>query len=580
MERNPNLTRERADFVFSKIQKYFDQQAYELTLSEIEAHRELLGSCLNIGNQLKLNKIISRSVVQLMLDAFEVDGDLSRFSSLFTENRTMLELHTDRSVFDLLSKYLRERDGNLNFKSRTEPHNRIITPDDSVFPDDDAFQILIKSAEKDSSSLDIERDFLDSIEKPSFHFAPLCDDEEIASEPIRSAVNTKAIHEDFFEAIRPPSLSGSQSATAGEIFEQLSFDSDLKETAKRDTPVDSIEPIEIEKTILGKNHSALDPIRKKLDELDAKTAAGSEDRTKKTTKQRKKPYVKESREIVENGQLRKETIHKSGGKITEITLSAAQSEDDPIDTQTPARPDRTAESRAEVRKEKKKAPSAPVKKIVPQERASSQRSTSQRPTDAPKRKSAPVHESEPPRNLILIVPAIVLAIALIFGGYRLITALTGGDSNTNTTITTGGADTTTTTNGTDSTDSTDGADTTDSTDASGSDSTNTANTNGTDSSGTTDGSTSEYLLPTDTVQLTAADIEGMTRADLRYALNEMFARHGWNFGGSGAMYEYFSAKSWYQPDMSMTSAAQAESKFNSFEKANLAFLVAQINAMS
>lgn len=56
----------------------------------------------------------------------------------------------------------------------------------------------------------------------------------------------------------------------------------------------------------------------------------------------------------------------------------------------------------------------------------------------------------------------------------------------------------------------------------------------------------EYILPTSaTVQLTEADLAGLTKEQLRLARNEIYARYGMIFGVED-LDNYFATKSWYQ----------------------------------
>lgn len=58
---------------------------------------------------------------------------------------------------------------------------------------------------------------------------------------------------------------------------------------------------------------------------------------------------------------------------------------------------------------------------------------------------------------------------------------------------------------------------------------------------------SDYMLPkSNTEALTEADLAGMSKADLRLARNEIYARHGMIFGVED-LDEYFGGKSWYEP---------------------------------
>jgi len=57
----------------------------------------------------------------------------------------------------------------------------------------------------------------------------------------------------------------------------------------------------------------------------------------------------------------------------------------------------------------------------------------------------------------------------------------------------------------------------------------------------------EYILPkSDKEKLTRADLEGLTKEQLRLARNEIYARHGMIFGVSD-LDNYFATKSWYKP---------------------------------
>lgn len=62
----------------------------------------------------------------------------------------------------------------------------------------------------------------------------------------------------------------------------------------------------------------------------------------------------------------------------------------------------------------------------------------------------------------------------------------------------------------------------------------------------------EYVLPkSDKEKLTRADLEGLTKEQLRLARNEIYARHGMIFGVAD-LDNYFAAKSWYKPTVSYT----------------------------
>ena len=83
MQRNPLFTRERATFHFDKKENYYKNKAYSQALEEIEKNKNLLGAVLNVGKQLTLNKIYAGSIVNVMLDIFEVDGNTELFDVHF-----------------------------------------------------------------------------------------------------------------------------------------------------------------------------------------------------------------------------------------------------------------------------------------------------------------------------------------------------------------------------------------------------------------------------------------------------------------------------------------------------------------
>lgn len=65
-------------------------------------------------------------------------------------------------------------------------------------------------------------------------------------------------------------------------------------------------------------------------------------------------------------------------------------------------------------------------------------------------------------------------------------------------------------------------------------------------------SDAEYILPSsDKEKLTRADLEGLTKEQLRLARNEIYARHGMIFGVDD-LDNYFATKSWYKPTISFT----------------------------
>lgn len=63
---------------------------------------------------------------------------------------------------------------------------------------------------------------------------------------------------------------------------------------------------------------------------------------------------------------------------------------------------------------------------------------------------------------------------------------------------------------------------------------------------------SQYILPkSDKEKLSRADVEGLSKEQLRLARNEIYARHGMIFGVED-LDQYFATKSWYKPTISFT----------------------------
>lgn len=83
---------------------------------------------------------------------------------------------------------------------------------------------------------------------------------------------------------------------------------------------------------------------------------------------------------------------------------------------------------------------------------------------------------------------------------------------------------------------------------------------------------SEYILPnSNTVRLTRADLQGLTKEELRLARNEIYARYGVIFGVAD-LDAYFGAKSWYEPKISLDDFEE-NSSMNPEEYANLSLIV-------
>ncbi len=89
---------------------------------------------------------------------------------------------------------------------------------------------------------------------------------------------------------------------------------------------------------------------------------------------------------------------------------------------------------------------------------------------------------------------------------------------------------------------------------------------------TQDYASSEYILPdSSTRKLTRAELQGLTKEQLRLARNEIFARHGVIFGVAD-LDAYFGEKSWYQPSITLEEFNE-NSNMNANEYANLSLIV-------
>lgn len=83
----------------------------------------------------------------------------------------------------------------------------------------------------------------------------------------------------------------------------------------------------------------------------------------------------------------------------------------------------------------------------------------------------------------------------------------------------------------------------------------------------------EYLLPSDSRELTEDDVSGLSRDDIQLRINEMYARHGYAFSNNPSIAEYFSQYDWYSPDDALTQD-EVYAQFSELEKQNRNFLIA------
>ena len=77
----------------------------------------------------------------------------------------------------------------------------------------------------------------------------------------------------------------------------------------------------------------------------------------------------------------------------------------------------------------------------------------------------------------------------------------------------------------------------------------------------------DYVLPnSSTAYISASDLAGLSKEQLRLARNEIYARHGYRFNGAD-LKSYFESKSWYNGTISPDDFE--ESVLNEYEIANI-----------
>lgn len=82
---------------------------------------------------------------------------------------------------------------------------------------------------------------------------------------------------------------------------------------------------------------------------------------------------------------------------------------------------------------------------------------------------------------------------------------------------------------------------------------------------------SDYILPdSDTDYISRSEIEGMSKEELTFALNEIYARYGLMFNTT-SIQQYFNSKSWYVP--SIKPGHFDDSQFNDYERHNVDTIV-------
>ena len=471
MQRNPLFTRERATFYFDKIEYYYKNKAYNQALEEIEKNKDLLGAVLNVGKQLTLNKIYAGSIVNVMLDIFEVDGNTELFDEHFMKYRTTLELHTDPQIYSRLQAYHTEKNRSSALSSRKERTSRTVEDKIGEYIDN-TVKTTSAPKQKDNRARSIEEDFLNSIGKPL-----------IVPTELKEAVRTeeKEIYgskDDFdgipvYETIPANKRPAQKKAAPAPEAKQPSEDKPSREKPSDDTGHDSY----------VKNHTV------------------------------------------------SKSVSKSGGRVTELEFTNTEKQER-RQTQSPSQP---------------KSPS-----------------TQQSPDNRPRKKSGTAKpkkkKKKSPAPLIISVIAVLILSAAFYGALKsgMLDSIINPAENPSA-----------------SQDQPQDQDTSLPEDPSAGDGTPPE----TDTPAE-EAADSEYILPSDIKYLTEEDLAGMDKSQIRYAINEMYARRGWHFDFGGEYYEYFMTKSWYKPDGNISSPAQAASSFTEIENVNLATIVKYRDSLS
>lgn len=529
MERNPLFTKERASFYYEKIEYYYKNKAYFQALSEIEKNKDLLGAVLNVGKQLSLNKIYAKCIVNVMLDIFEYDGDFERFDEYFTKYRTTLELHTTPDMYTRLQTYFSEKNKSSQLNSRTE---KISVNVDDKFGEYVAKEEILEPAvtsikPKDSKAKSIEEDFLSSIGKPFIASAAL--KAEIKAEE-KEIYGSKDEFEDFMEVKKTESIQPSS----------------LKEE-KIEPPKIEIEEVpspekelSLNKPVIDLSHTMVfnsDLVQKSKNNTSKKSASKNS-----ILEENLPPTKKETSSDNSFDYTKSSAKNKSGGKVTELSFDSFDSleniktENSTIPENKPKKQSNSNDTRKKSNKKKKKKKKSSLPAIffliVILLSASALGVFAAKSDFLPKAKtyfkellsSKDAQSSTEEPNPELESPEESPAL----------------------------------------------------TNESPSDNSNTSSEEATSNNPTEQ----DYILPSDTKSLTEEDLQGMDRSELRYAINEMYARKGWHFNFGGDLYDYFSQKSWYKPDESLKSPSDASAKFSEIENVNLATILKYRNTLS
>lgn len=516
MERNPLFTKERASFYYEKIEYYYKNKAYFQALSEIEKNKDLLGAVLNVGKQLSLNKIYAKCIVNVMLDTFEYDGDFERFDEYFTKYRTTLELHTAPDMYTRLQTYFSEKNKNANLNSRNE-----------------------------KISVNVDDKFGEYVAK-----------EEIF-EPVVTSIKpkdskAKSIEEDFLSSIGKPfiasaALKAEVKAEEKEIYGSKDEFEDFMEI-KKSEPIqtstlkeEKIESpkIEVDKTELEKSTSTeKDLLDNPVIDLSHTMVFNSDLVQKKKNNSAKKETSSDN----SFDYTKSSAKNKSGGKVTELSFDSFDSS------------------------ENIKTENRPIQENKPKKQSTSN-DTKKKSGKKKKKKK----KSQLPAIVFLIAILLVASALGIFAVKS--NFLPNAKAYFKEVLSSKNAQN-------DTEEPNQELEPSEKTPDTSNENTD-ATSNSASEENTTDSSIEQdYILPSDTKNLTEEDLQGMDKSELRYAINEMYARKGWHFNFGGDLYDYFSQKSWYKPDKTLNSPSDASAKFSEIENVNLATILKYRNALS
>ncbi|MGB5824572.1 MAG: YARHG domain-containing protein, partial [Proteocatella sp.] len=402
----------------------------------------------------------------------------------------------------------------------------------------------------------------------------------------------KSIEEDFLSSIGTPFMASADMKEAVKIEDKLLYGSkddfddspcvkltqDEKEAFLTDASVffdeesSSLQNHELPKASTENNNLKVDEqVMHIANELELQNQLANETASDVQLKSKEKKTASNQRSNgAESQYVKNLTINKSGGKITELEFEHTQ---EPL-LQAKPKP-KVKKHNPEIKNQSPEA-KEPVPKIKNQ--APEMRKQNKKPSSSNSKKTKKKKKSKTPAVLTAVI-----SIALVFVVFGIFKSgiFNNPDVVPQTPVVT---QSNPEANNEDINASTDNTAETPSTDADVSDPdgaiSDTKSDSNADTTGTSDIAGSEYILPSDTRLLTFDDLEGMDKSEIRFAINEMYARRGWHFDNGGDYYTYFSEKSWYKPDSKLQTPTDASTKFTETENVNLATIVKYRDTLS